>query len=99
MVKADMVNGTCFPAPLLRCHKTFPRAIWDGRDLACGRSPEDGASRTLFSYLPFFNLSKPEKDGVVYGIGWSGQWSAHPSIYSNFRAFQVRVSSTCPPSV
>jgi alpha-galactosidase len=32
--------------------------------------------RSSDSYLPFFNVAKPDGDGIVVGLGWTGQWAA-----------------------
>ncbi|MDO8302335.1 MAG: alpha-galactosidase, partial [Sedimentisphaerales bacterium] len=32
-----------------------------------GRPSDDHA-------VPFFNVEKPDKTGIIYGIGWTGQW-------------------------
>ena len=32
--------------------------------------------RSSESHLPFFNVAKPEGDGIAVGLGWTGQWSA-----------------------
>jgi len=37
-------------------------------------SPYGG--RSSDGVLPFFNLERPDGNGVVIGVGWTGQWSA-----------------------
>ncbi len=37
-------------------------------------APDGG--RSSDGVMPFFNLSKPGGDGMILGIGWTGQWAA-----------------------
>ena len=43
-------------------------------DKALDFAPDGG--RSSDGVMPFFNLSKPGGDGVIIGIGWTGQWAA-----------------------
>ena len=37
---------------------------------------EPGGGRSSSEVLPFFNLEWPRQGGVLFGIGWSGEWAA-----------------------
>ena len=37
---------------------------------------QPGGGRSSSDYLPFFNVEMKGGDGVVIGIGWSGEWAA-----------------------
>lgn len=37
---------------------------------------EPTGGRSSSDYLPFFNLATSDQDGVVVGLGWSGEWAA-----------------------
>jgi alpha-galactosidase len=37
-------------------------------------APDGG--RSSDGVMPFFNLSRPGSDGVILGVGWTGQWAA-----------------------
>lgn len=37
---------------------------------------QPGGGRSSSDYLPFFNLQLAPNRGVIFGIGWSGEWAA-----------------------
>ncbi|HOX58401.1 MAG TPA: alpha-galactosidase [Candidatus Paceibacterota bacterium] len=37
---------------------------------------EAGGGRSSSDFLPFFNWEIPSREGVIIGLGWSGEWAA-----------------------
>lgn len=44
-------------------------------------------------FLPFFNINR-NNEGVILGIGWTGQWKAEIQTYSHFIALKAGMENT-----
>ena len=53
-----------------------------------------GAYPSSRRHLPFINIETPENRGVIVGIGWTGNWSAHLTVENQGLTARVGLKET-----
>ncbi len=67
-------GGRSLPDDMMPFSRQLPSAEGENEMTLGGEHPSSNR------HLPFFNLETPEDQGVIIGVGWSGNWSARLEV-------------------
>ena len=67
-------GGRSLPDDMMPFSRQLPSAEGESEITLGGEHPSSN------HHLPFFNLETPEDQGVLIGVGWSGNWSARLGV-------------------
>ncbi len=68
---------------VLNLDETLRLGSSGGRSSSALMLPPETDRANSTGTMPYFNLSKPDKNGVMMAVGWSGQWAAAFTKTSN----------------